>query len=298
MTYIPGGGGGGSIATSADVALNNPLDGEVLTFNSGTSLWQNEAVAAGTVADGSITNAKIATNAAIAQSKLSLAVANTDVASNAAISQSKLSLAITNAEVASGAAIAESKLSLASDAAAATASRRTLGTGATQAAAGNHTHAISAITSLQTSLDAKLDDSLLGANSGVASLDSSGKLTSTQLPSTTKPTIPMVWTTGPSASVATGQTQALRIPNASTIIRCSLRTFGAPVGSALSVDFTQSTGAVTTLSISAGSTTEQVTTTLTNTALSAGGYIWVTVTSIGSSTAAVGVTAQFDIRET
>lgn len=44
---------------------------------------------------------------------------------------------ITNAEIASGAAIAESKLSLASDAGAGTASRRTLGSGATQACAGN-----------------------------------------------------------------------------------------------------------------------------------------------------------------
>jgi hypothetical protein len=47
---------------------------------------------------------------------------------------------VTNAKVAAAAAIAESKLSLASDAAAGTASRRTLGTGAAQAAAGNHTH--------------------------------------------------------------------------------------------------------------------------------------------------------------
>lgn len=46
-------------------------------------------------------------------------------------------LGIVDADVASGAAIAESKLALASDAAAGTASRRTLGTGATQAAAGN-----------------------------------------------------------------------------------------------------------------------------------------------------------------
>lgn len=45
--------------------------------------------------------------------------------------------AIVNADVNAAAAIAESKLSLASDAAAGTASRRTLGTGATQAAAGN-----------------------------------------------------------------------------------------------------------------------------------------------------------------
>jgi hypothetical protein len=44
---------------------------------------------------------------------------------------------VTNAKVAAAAAIAESKLALASDAASGTASRRTLGTGATQAAAGN-----------------------------------------------------------------------------------------------------------------------------------------------------------------
>jgi len=44
---------------------------------------------------------------------------------------------ITNAEISASAAIAESKLNLASDAAAGTASRRTLGTGANQAAAGN-----------------------------------------------------------------------------------------------------------------------------------------------------------------
>lgn len=47
---------------------------------------------------------------------------------------------VTSAKVAAGAAIAESKLSLASDAAAGTASRRTLGTAALQAAAGNHGH--------------------------------------------------------------------------------------------------------------------------------------------------------------
>lgn len=48
---------------------------------------------------------------------------------------------VTNAKVAGAAAIAESKLALASDAAAGTASRRSLGTTSTTAAAGNHTHA-------------------------------------------------------------------------------------------------------------------------------------------------------------
>jgi hypothetical protein len=51
-----------------------------------------------------------------------------------------LDLSVTDAKVAASAAIAESKLALAADAAAGTASRRTLGTGATQAAAGNHSH--------------------------------------------------------------------------------------------------------------------------------------------------------------
>jgi hypothetical protein len=46
MTYIPGNGGGGSIATSSDVALNNPTDTEVLTFDSNTNLWTNAPVAA------------------------------------------------------------------------------------------------------------------------------------------------------------------------------------------------------------------------------------------------------------
>lgn len=46
---------------------------------------------------------------------------------------------LVDADIASGAAIAETKLSLASDAAAGTASRRTLGTGATQAMPGNTT---------------------------------------------------------------------------------------------------------------------------------------------------------------
>lgn len=54
---------------------------------------------------------------------------------------------IVDADVSASAAIAESKLNLASDAAAGTASRRTLGTGAQQAAAGNHTHAAADVNS-------------------------------------------------------------------------------------------------------------------------------------------------------
>lgn len=93
-----------------------------------------------------IANADIAAAAGIAYSKLSLgnSIVNSDIAAAAAIAYSKLSLAgsVVNADIAAAAAIAESKLNLATDAAAGTGSRRTLGTGALQAAAGNHTHVV------------------------------------------------------------------------------------------------------------------------------------------------------------
>ncbi len=43
-----GGGGGGSVAGSSDVALNSPVNQDVLTYDSSTSKWKN-AVATGGV---------------------------------------------------------------------------------------------------------------------------------------------------------------------------------------------------------------------------------------------------------
>ena len=57
-----------------------------------------------------LTDANIASNANISQSKLNLAITNSEVDANAAIAQSKLNLSIANADVASNAAIAQSKL--------------------------------------------------------------------------------------------------------------------------------------------------------------------------------------------
>ena len=57
-----------------------------------------------------LTDANIAGNANISQSKLNLAITNSEVDANAAIAQSKLNLSIANADVASNAAIAQSKL--------------------------------------------------------------------------------------------------------------------------------------------------------------------------------------------
>lgn len=48
---------------------------------------------------------------------------------------------------------------------------------------GTHTHVISDVTNLQTKLDAKVETSKLGQANGVATLDSTGKVPSSQLPS-------------------------------------------------------------------------------------------------------------------
>jgi hypothetical protein len=84
--------------------------------------------------DASVTDAKIATT--LSPSKVT---GTAVVTADARLSDARTPTdgTVTDAKVSSSAAIAESKLSLASDAAAGTASRRTLGTGATQAAAGN-----------------------------------------------------------------------------------------------------------------------------------------------------------------
>jgi hypothetical protein len=44
MSFGGSGGGGGSISGSSDVALSAPSNGQVLTYNSGLTLWQNQTV--------------------------------------------------------------------------------------------------------------------------------------------------------------------------------------------------------------------------------------------------------------
>lgn len=42
MTYVPGGSGGSAVSTSSDVALNNPVTSEVLTYDGALAKWHNK----------------------------------------------------------------------------------------------------------------------------------------------------------------------------------------------------------------------------------------------------------------
>lgn len=124
---------GADVITAAEIAPNTITNAEVAA---GAGIAYSKLALA-----NAIVNGDIAAGAGIAYSKLALAnaIVNGDIAAAAAIAYSKLNLvgSIVNTDVATAAAIAESKLALASDAAAGTASRRTLGAGPLQAAPGN-----------------------------------------------------------------------------------------------------------------------------------------------------------------
>lgn len=146
----------GSVAAThaAGAPIWHLLTAGALALFTQSGLIANADIAAGAAIAKSklgplaIADADVAAGAAIAKSKLAaLAIVDADVASGAAIAKSKLAaLTIVDADVSGGAAIAESKLSLATDAAAGTGSRRTIGTGALQAAAGNDSRFLTTVT--------------------------------------------------------------------------------------------------------------------------------------------------------
>lgn len=47
MTYLPGGGGNSSVSSASDVALNNPVTGQALTFDQSIAKWVNTSVSGG-----------------------------------------------------------------------------------------------------------------------------------------------------------------------------------------------------------------------------------------------------------
>lgn len=173
-------GGATTLDGLSDVDTAAAADGLVLTHD-GVG-WVAEALPASTggVADDDprLTDQRVPTDASVTLAKTAAALTDpvagtaglrtlgTTGTSAAAGDDSRLSDArsptagsVVNASVGTSAAIAESKLALASDAAAATASRRTLGTGAAQAAAGND----SRLTNTRTPTDATVTQAKLAA---------------------------------------------------------------------------------------------------------------------------------------
>lgn len=126
--------GGVAVILAGDAALTNSRAPNGAAGGDLSGTFPNPDIATGV-----IVNADINAAAGIAKTKLAaLNIVNADVDPAAAIAKTKLAnLDVVNADVNAAAAIAESKLNLATDAAAGTGSRRTIGTGALQAAAGN-----------------------------------------------------------------------------------------------------------------------------------------------------------------
>ena len=168
--------------TQAEAALIAGDNISITPAGTGATRTLTIASTAAGVTDGSVTDAKVAAGAAIAESKLALAsdaaagvpsrrTLGTGALQAAAGNDARLSDArvptdgsVTDAKVAAGAAIAESKLSLASDAAAGTPSRRTLGTGALQAAAGNDAR----LSDARVPTDGSVTDAKVAAGAAIA----------------------------------------------------------------------------------------------------------------------------------
>lgn len=118
----------GGLTVGTDLTLSQASTaGHVPISTGSTGVMSFGQLAAASLASNSVTTAKV-DGSAITTAKIA----------DSAVTTAKIADGtIVNDDISASAAIAESKLSLASDAAAGTASRRTLGTGATQACAGN-----------------------------------------------------------------------------------------------------------------------------------------------------------------
>lgn len=125
---------------TAHKVSHEPGGTDALTGLTNASIAAGAGIAKTKLASLDVVNADVNAAAAIARAKLDFGsgLVNADISATAAIAKTKLAnLDVVNADVNAAAAIAESKLNLATDAAAGTGSRRTLGTTATSAAAGN-----------------------------------------------------------------------------------------------------------------------------------------------------------------
>lgn len=166
IAQIPTGQTGTTVPLGNDARFTDqrvPTDGSVTGGTAGAGV----KIAAATITDANIAAGnKDGTAGTPSLRTLGTGAAQAAAGNDARLSDTRTPTAssVVDASVAAGAAIAESKLNLASDAAAGTASRRTLGTGALQAAAGNDAR----LSDTRTPTAGSVVDASVGASAAIA----------------------------------------------------------------------------------------------------------------------------------
>ncbi len=148
------------------------------------------------------------------------------------------------------------------------------------------------VSSIGSQLDEKLalkqDAATAATDAEVAAVQSSLSSSITALAAKTRP---VTFFSQPGAAVV-GSSSSVRVSAAQTVSRIGMRAVTAPAGSALVVIVKKNGATISTLTMPAGSTTEQVATP--GTAFAVGDLLTVESTSVGSTTAATGVVVQVD----
>ncbi len=218
---------------------------------------------------------------------LSGSSANAQIVAGAVGSTELATDAVTDIKVSSSAAIAQSKIA-------------NLTTDLSGKASTTHAHIISDVTSLQTALDNKVDDSEKGAASGVATLDGGTKIPVAQLPNAPLTKLLPYSFTGTMA-VAAGTFRLYNDTGAAwTILGVRASVGTAPTGASVIIDININGTTIFTTqgnrpTIAVSTNTSGNVTNMNVTSVTSGQYLTVDIDQIGSTIAGADLTVQVEV---